>query len=67
MSGLFALLGTSSLVFRPGIIEGSQVDLLRVRWQMRPNRRGKVIDGCDMASASSASGKDASNKESIEL
>ena len=46
MSGLLALLRTARLIFGPGIIEGSQVDLLGVQWQMRLNWRGEVSDGC---------------------
>jgi hypothetical protein len=64
MSSLLALLRTARLIFRPGIIEGSQVDLLRVQWQMRPNRRGKIIDGCvGQVTSSALAGSGASNKE----
>ena len=46
MSGPLAPLRTARLIFRPGIVEGGQVDLLRVQRQMCPNWRGKVVNRC---------------------
>ena len=46
MSGLLAPLRTARLIFRPGIIEGGQVNVLGVQRQMYPNWRGKVVNRC---------------------
>jgi hypothetical protein len=45
MRGPFALRGAARCVFRPRIVEGTQVDLLRVLWQMLSNRGRKIFDG----------------------
>lgn len=34
MSYFFTVLGTTILIFYPSIVEGSEIDLLRIWWQM---------------------------------
>ena len=38
MSYFFTVFGTTILIFRPGIVEGGEIDLLRVWGQMRLER-----------------------------
>jgi alpha-D-ribose 1-methylphosphonate 5-triphosphate synthase subunit PhnI len=42
--GFFSLRGTMRRVFLPRIVEGTPVDLLRMKWQMSLYRRRKVVD-----------------------
>lgn len=37
MSYPFTLFGATCLIFCPGAVEGSEINLLRVQWQMHPN------------------------------
>lgn len=46
MGRLFALFGTTILIFCPSVIEGSEINFLRVWRQMRTNGWRKVVDRC---------------------
>jgi hypothetical protein len=44
MGGLFALERAARGVFDPGVVEGADIDFLRVNRQMGLQRRRKVVD-----------------------
>lgn len=62
MRRTLALRGAARLILRPRVIEGREINRLRMRRQMRPDRWRKVVDRC-IGQAQGLRGTGSSNQE----